>query len=99
MGGSGGKVLSRGLGIPSQEKNVEFPRNLDYSTQLNFRFSPDGAGKLAEMKVEAPGAGFFSGLGMLTGIDVDGGSTLHEEIRRDWLGNLPSALAPRQAKV
>ena len=83
------------------------------------------------MKIEAPGAGSFSGLGkwryegsmvlgrriyrdgsnfleealtrnklgMLTGIDVDGGSTLHEEIRRDWLGNVLAVKYPRPEMV
>ncbi len=36
---------------------------------------------------------------MLTGIDVDGGNTLHEEIRRDWLGNVLAVKYPRPEQV
>ena len=38
-------------------------------------------------------------LGMLKAIDLGRGNTLHEEIRRDWLGNLLAAKYPRPEMV
>ncbi len=77
MDASAAKILASGWVDPGDGgDDTGSRRSLGYSRGWNFQFTPDGAGKLAEMKIEAPGAGSFRGLGMLTGIDVDGGSTL-----------------------